>query len=46
MLKQVSTAWGNGGDFLDKILDFSFTLPKIADESRMALLTRDIGNFW
>ncbi len=41
-LMQVNKAWGDGKAFLDKILDFSFTLPKPTADQRLDLLKHHI----
>ena len=37
-LTHVNTAWGDGKAFLDKVLDFSFSLPKSTADQRLELV--------
>jgi hypothetical protein len=37
-LIRVNSAWGDGKAFIDKILDFSFSLPTPKDDQRLALM--------
>jgi hypothetical protein len=39
-LKEANKAWGEGGSFLDKVLDFRYHLPPVSKEGRRRLLAR------